>query len=80
VGRYPPNRLGLHDMHGNVTEWCEESVRQIPLPQNLHRGGSWEFDAAECAARRRGFRALLPPDDRHDSLGLRVARVPADRK
>jgi formylglycine-generating enzyme required for sulfatase activity len=77
VGSYPPNRLGLHDMHGNVNEWCEESVRGAPAPR-VHRGGSWEFDATDCAARR--CRALVPPVDRHDSLGLRVARVPADRE
>jgi WD40 repeat protein len=75
VGSYPPNRLGLHDMHGNVWEWCED-ILEKNLPDRVHRGGSFGLDAhgfpMGCQAACRGGQ---PPWHRSIVFGLRVARV-----
>ncbi len=72
VGAYPPNQLGLCDMHGNVWQWCNDlaepgrSVRVI-------RGGSWIWVAGFCRAAYRNGDA---PGFRIHDLGFRLARVP----
>jgi len=64
VGENPPNAWGLHDMQGNVPEWCLDSGVgepdfRVPDPflkptkaneQFVVRGGGWWSHQAYCAA------------------------------
>ena len=73
VGSYPPNQLGLFDMHGNVAEWCHEAGSDAnALPIRISVGGSWFSPAEDCQAISRG---QAPPEPRSYQRGLRVARV-----
>jgi formylglycine-generating enzyme required for sulfatase activity len=75
VGSYQPNRLGIHDMHGNVWEWCE-SPFGAEGADRVVRGGSWYIDGRRCrASSRRGS----GPSHRSNNLGFRLAAVPSDK-
>ncbi len=75
VGSYEPNVLGLHDMHGNLHEWCDDAATIADgTSVRVFRGGSW-FHVSEEG--RAAYRNMTPPSSRADSLGLRLARVPS---
>ncbi len=71
VGQYPPNKLGLYDMHGNVWQWCDDPSRD-DFGDRVFCGGFWYGDGAKCRAASRDRR---PPSFRGYSVGFRLARV-----
>ena len=73
VGLKEPNAWGLHDMLGNVWEWCSDIYdRTIYGSYRIFRGGGWADDERGCLATNR--RRSHPTAFKIDDLGFRIAR------
>ncbi|MGK0432262.1 MAG: sulfatase activating formylglycine-generating enzyme [Planctomycetota bacterium] len=81
VGQFPANGFGLHDVTGNVSEWCSNhpwAYRTQPdsdptlLWEKVARGGSSQSEAFKA---RSSLRHTGHPDLTHAAFGLRPARA-----
>jgi serine/threonine protein kinase len=59
VMSFPPNKLGLHDLGGNVSEWCEDWYDSSKKERVL-RDSTWYCDSPSVLFSSRRFN--LPPD------------------
>jgi formylglycine-generating enzyme required for sulfatase activity len=86
AGSLKPNDLGLFNLHGNLDEWCQDSVN-VSKPGNkeisnsvilyksisrVFRGGSYFGSAASLRADRRNWDI---PTGRLWYIGFRLARI-----
>jgi len=78
-----PNPWGLHDLHGNLLEWCLDEwkgtlpggtiTNRVALPSGtlrVARGGSWLYEARFCRSANRDSYGWL---NRCSDVGFRLA-------
>jgi formylglycine-generating enzyme required for sulfatase activity len=86
VGTLRANGFGLHDVHGNVWEWCGDTYDATADPRTgdglrddevdssvfrVLRGGDWDFSPGSAGS---AIRSDLTPEIRGVDRGLRPSR------
>ena len=69
---YEPNAFGLHNMVGNVWEWCDGAFTPGDR-SGVARGGSYLCHESYCDRYRVSARTALAPDSTAGNVGFRVA-------
>jgi len=69
VMSFPPNKLGLYDMGGNLWEWCVDWIDNTKK-HRVGRGSSWASYGE--GAMKTSFRQLTWPTNRSKHFGFRV--------
>ncbi|WP_435022462.1 formylglycine-generating enzyme family protein [Tundrisphaera sp. TA3] len=79
AGSFPPNGYGLHDMAGNVWEWCADPYRRDggpAPPMRVQKGGSFLCNDGYCSRYRPSARHGCSPDTGMSHVGFRCAKTP----
>ncbi len=76
VGTKAPNELGIYDMSGNVSEWCQDNYSEYDGSntdfgnKRVNRGGSYRGEEKNCRVTQRSSGKA---DSRYPNDGLRLA-------
>ena len=90
VAQKPANDFGLHDVHGNVSEWVNDYYSSVYYTSNpiedpegpssgtarVVRGGYYNASAAECRSSARGSQQA---NSAIANVGIRVARADSEQ-